>query len=156
MVVVPANMPRLSFGPCKKKIWFWSLQNFLFFKIVPPGTIFRNKKFCRDLLKKQNILQGQKTTKWVQSSCATYTSHHKNGVRDYFKKQKFCRDQKQIFFLQGPKLKRAIFTGTSAIFKTKIKNIGRKSRLLYFTRAKHCCHCCRTTEIKCFRNVTSC
>jgi len=46
-----------------------------------------------DLFKKQNILQGPKTTKWVQSSCATYTNHHKNGVRDYFK----------FFFLQGQK-----------------------------------------------------
>ena len=27
MALVPANMPRLSFGPCKKKICFWSLQN---------------------------------------------------------------------------------------------------------------------------------
>jgi len=90
----------------------------LFFKIVPPGTIFRNKKFCRDLFKKQNILQGPKTTKWVQSSCATYTSHHKNGVRDYFKKQKILQGPKtNYFFLQGPKLKRGIFAGTSAIFK---------------------------------------
>ena len=88
MVLVLANMSRLSLGPCKKKICFWSLQNFLFFKIDPPRTIFRNKIFCRDLFKKQNILQGSKTTKWVQSSCVTYTNHHKNGVRDYFKKQK--------------------------------------------------------------------
>ena len=91
MVLVPANMSRLSFGPCKKKNCFWSLQNFLFFKIVPPGTIFRNKFFCRDLFKKQNILQGPKTTKWAQSSCATYANHHKNGVRDYFKKQIFLQ-----------------------------------------------------------------
>jgi len=108
MVLVPANMPRLSFGSCKKN---------LFFKIVPLGTIFRNKFFCRDLFKKQNILQGPKTTKWVQSSCATYTNHQKNGVRDYFKKQQILQGPKTIFFLQGPKLKRDIFAGTSAIFK---------------------------------------
>jgi len=117
MVLIPANMPRLSFGPVKKKLCFWSLQNFLFFKIVPPGTIFRNKIFCRDLFKKQNILQGPKITKWVQSSCATNTNHHKNGVRDYFKKQKILQGPKTIFFLQEPKLKRSIFAGTSAIFK---------------------------------------
>jgi len=35
IALVPANMARLSFGPCKKKNCFWSLQNFLFFKIVP-------------------------------------------------------------------------------------------------------------------------
>jgi len=34
MALVSANMSRLSFGPCKKKNCFWSLQNFLFFKIV--------------------------------------------------------------------------------------------------------------------------
>jgi len=120
MVLVPANMPLLSFGPCKKKICFWSLQNFLFFKIIPLGTIFRNKIFCRDLFKKQNILQGPKTTKWVQSSCVTYTNHHKNEVRDYFKKQKkFAGTKNKIFLLQGPKLKRGIFAGTSAIFKPK-------------------------------------
>jgi len=86
MVVVPANMPRLSFGPCKKK-----------------GTILKNKKFCRDLFKNQNILQGPKTTKWVQSSCATYTSHHKNGVRNYFKKQKILQGPKTNFFFTGTK-----------------------------------------------------
>jgi len=92
-----------SFKSCKKKFCFWSLQNFLFFKIVPPGTIFRNKIFCRDLFKKQNILQGPKTTKWVQSSCATYTNHHKNGIRDYFKKQKILQGPKTIFFFTGTK-----------------------------------------------------
>jgi len=30
-----------------------------------------------------------------------------------------------------------------------IKYVRRKSRLLYITWAKHWCHCCRTTEIKC-------
>jgi len=63
MVLVPANMSRLSFGPCKKKNCFWSLQNFLFFKIVPPGTIFRNKKFCRDLFKKTKYFAGTKNYK---------------------------------------------------------------------------------------------
>ena len=63
-------------------------------------------------------MQGPKTTKWVQSSCATYANHHKNEVRDYFKKQKILHGPKTIFFfLQGPKLKRGIFAGTSAIFK---------------------------------------
>ena len=62
MLFVSANMPRLSFGPCKKKL-FLVPQNFLFFKIVPPWTIFRNKKFCRDLFKKQNIFAGTKNYK---------------------------------------------------------------------------------------------
>jgi len=45
MVLVPANMPRFDFSPCKKKFCFWSLQNFLFLKIVPPlGTILKKQK----------------------------------------------------------------------------------------------------------------
>jgi len=39
------------------------------------------------------------------------------GSGTILKNKKFCRDQKQIFFLKGPKLKRGIFAGTSAIFK---------------------------------------
>jgi len=93
MVLVPANTPRLSFCPCKKKICFWSLQNFL----------FSENKFCRDLFKKQNILQGPKTTKWVQSSCVTYANHHKNGVKDYFKKQKILQGRKTNFIFTGTK-----------------------------------------------------
>ena len=54
MVLVPANMPRLSFGSCKKN---------LFFKIVPLGTIFRNKFFCRDLFKKTKYFAGTKNYK---------------------------------------------------------------------------------------------
>jgi len=43
------------------------------------------------------------------------------------KNKKFCRDQKQFFFLQGPKLKRVIFAGASAILKPlniKVKVVG--------------------------------
>jgi len=36
------------------------------------------------------------------------------------KNKKFCKDQNQFFFLQGPKLKRGIFAGTSTIFKPYI------------------------------------
>jgi len=127
MVLVSANMPHLSFGPCKKKNCFWSLQNFLFFKIVPLGTIFRNNFFCRDLFKKQNILQGSKTTKWIQSSCATYTNHHKNGVRDYFKKQKILQEPKtNYFFYRDQNLNEAYLQGRvqylSLIEKGKVLN----------------------------------
>jgi len=41
----------------------------------------------------------------------------KMGPGTVLKNKKFCRDQEQIIFLQGPKLKRVIFAGTSAIFK---------------------------------------
>ena len=46
MVLVPANMPRLSFGPCKKKICFWSLQNILFFKQVPAKSFVSENSPC--------------------------------------------------------------------------------------------------------------
>jgi len=81
MVLVPANMSRLSFGPCKKKICFWSLQNF-------AGTCLKNKIFCRD----QKLQNG--------------SSHHVPRIQiirkmesgTILKNKKFCRDQKQIFF----------------------------------------------------------
>jgi len=38
ITLVPANMPRLSFGPCKKKFRNSSSQNFLSFKIVHGPT----------------------------------------------------------------------------------------------------------------------
>jgi len=43
IALVPANMPRLSFGPCKKKICFWSLKFFLFFKF--GGIVFLKKLY---------------------------------------------------------------------------------------------------------------
>jgi len=63
MVLVPANMPRLSFGPSKKKNLFLVPAKFLFFKIVPPGTIFKNKIFCRDVFKKTKYFAGTKNYK---------------------------------------------------------------------------------------------
>jgi len=92
IALVPANMTRLSFGPCKKKL-FLVLQIFFFFKIVPPGTIFINKFFCRD----QKLQNG--------------SSHHvprmqiitKMGSGTILKNKKFCRDQKQIFFFTETK-----------------------------------------------------
>jgi len=79
--------------------------------MVPARTIFKNKIFCKDFFKKQNILQGPKTIKWVQSSCVIYANHHKSRVRDYFQKQNI---------LQGPKTKKKN-TGT----KTKMRHICR-------------------------------
>ena len=43
----------------------------------------------------------------------------KIGSETILKNKKFYRDQKQFFFLQGPKIKRGIFAGTSAIFKPR-------------------------------------
>jgi len=78
MVLVPTNMSRLSFGPCKKKNCFWSLQNFLFFKTVPPGTIFRNKQFCRDLFKKTKYFARTKNYKMGPViMCHVYKSSQK-------------------------------------------------------------------------------
>jgi len=79
--------------------------------MIPEGP-FSKTIFCKDFFKKQNILQGPKTIKWVQSSCATYANHHKSRVRDYFQKQNI---------LQGPKTKKQKITGT----KTKTRHICR-------------------------------
>jgi len=38
MVLVPANMSRFGFSPCKQKLLFLLLQNILFLKIIPKGT----------------------------------------------------------------------------------------------------------------------
>jgi len=53
--------------------------------------------------------------------CHVYKSSQKWGQGLFLKNKKFCRDQKQFFFFTGPKLKRGIFAGTSAIFKPNIK-----------------------------------
>jgi len=90
----------------------------LFFKIVPPGTIFRNKKICRDLFKKNKIFcRDQKLQNGSSHHVSRMQIITKMGSGTILKNKKFCRDQKQKFFLQGPKLKRTIFAGTSAIFK---------------------------------------
>jgi len=132
MVVVLANMPRLSFGSCKKNFCFWSLQNFLLLKIVLglfseaknfAGTCLKNKIFCRD----QKLQNG--------------SSHHvpriqiipKMGSGTILKNKKFCRDQKQIFFLQGPKLKRGIFAGMNAIFKPSLILLDNYTHMIFNT-----------------------
>jgi len=51
-------MSCFDFSPYNLFFSFWSLQNILFFKIVPTGTILKNKTFCKDFLKNKNILQG--------------------------------------------------------------------------------------------------
>jgi len=120
MVLVPANMPRFGFSLCKKKKLFFVLAKFCFLKKSLQGlfsetnffagTCLKNKIFCRD----QKLQNG--------------SSHHvprmqiitKMGSETILKNKKFCKDQKH-FFLQGSKLKRAIFARTSAIFKPKKK-----------------------------------
>jgi len=112
IALVPANMSRLSFGPCKKNC-FWSLQNFLFFKIV-PDPIF--------------VMICIRDTWWLDPFCSFWSLQNilffkqvpaKNFVsenspwRDYFKKQKILQGPKTNFFfykdqnlnetyLQGP------------------------------------------------------
>jgi len=83
--------------------------------MVLGGTTFKNKIFCKDFFKKQNILP--KTIKWVQSSSATYANHHKSRVKDYFQKQNILQGPKTIKKkIHGLKLKRSIFAGTKTIF----------------------------------------
>jgi len=113
MVLVPANMPRFGFSPCKKNC-FWSLQNFLFFKIVPETknfarTCLKDKIFCRDQ-KLQNGFSHHVSRMQIITKIGSWTilkNKTKSGTKNKNKK------------LQGLKLKRAIFAGTSAIFKPK-------------------------------------
>jgi len=128
MILVPANMPRFGFSPCKKKkICFWFLQNFLFLKMEGlfsetktfAGTYLKNKIFCRD----QKLQNG--------------SSHHvihmqiitKMGSETILKNKKFCITKIKFFFLQGRKLKRTIFAGTGAIFKPNYKIQKRKRKI---------------------------
>jgi len=109
-------MARLSFGPSKKKIVFGPCKIFCF--LIPPGTIFRNKIFCRDLFKKNNNCRDQKLQNGSRHHVPRMQIITKMGSETILKNKKFCRVQNN-FFLQGPKLKRAIFAKTSAIFKPK-------------------------------------
>jgi len=102
MVLVPANMSCFGFKPC----------NFYFFVVFDLCKL-KNKIFCRDLFKKQNILQGLISTKWIQSSCVTYANHHKSEAKDYFKKQNILHGPKTTKKkLHELKPKRDIFAGT--------------------------------------------
>jgi len=64
MVLIPVNMSCfvLILVPVKKIVEknlykvFCFIKLSLFYKIVPPWTILKNIIFCKDLLKKQNIL----------------------------------------------------------------------------------------------------
>jgi len=89
----------------------------LFFKIVPPGTISETKFFAGTCLKNKIFCRDQK----LQNG----SSHHvpriqiitKMGSGTILKNKNFAGTKNKFFFLQGPKLKRGIFAGTSAIFK---------------------------------------
>ena len=73
LVLVPVN-----------SFCFWSLQNILFLKIVPAGTIFKSKIFCRDYL----------SNKWVQSSCVTCGNHHKSQAKDQNQNETYLQEPK--------------------------------------------------------------
>ena len=117
MVLVPANMPRFGFSPCKKNCRKKSLQIFLFSKLVSDPTFVMIcicdtwwlYLFCRKKLL-QNIL-------FFKIVHTTGTNKQESGSKDYFKKKKKkFRDFFLQFFLQELKSKRDIFTGTKTIF----------------------------------------
>jgi len=100
-------MFRLSFGPRKNKICFWSLQFFLFFKIVHDpifvmiyirGTRWLNP-FC-SFWSLQNILF------FKQVPAKKFVSENSPWM-DYFKKQKKSQGPKTNFFLQNQNLTEA-------------------------------------------------
>ena len=91
-------MPRLSFGPCKKKNLFLVPAKFLFFKIVPDpifvmicirGTWWLDP-FC-SFWSLQNILF------FKQIPAKKFVSKN-SPWRDYFKKQKILQEPKTKFF----------------------------------------------------------
>ena len=110
MVLVPTNMPCFGFSSCNffsvvlVPAKYFVFENILFLKRVPM-TLFKNKIFCRDLFKNQNILQGLFFYK-VGSviMCCVCKSSQKWGQglkprRDTYlqgpkttKKNKYCRD----------------------------------------------------------------
>jgi len=86
------------FGPCKIFCFLkglFSETNFF------AGTCLKNKIFCRD-----QKLQNR-------------SSHHVTRMQIITKMGSGTILKNKIFVLQGPKLKRAIFAGTSTIFKSK-------------------------------------
>jgi len=97
----------------KAKIWFLSLQICLVLVLVPIvffldfGTIFKNKIFCRDLFKNQNILQGLFFYKMgLVVMCHVCKSSQKWG--------------------QGPKPKQSIFAGSKNNNKKKLQGLKPK------------------------------
>jgi len=119
-----------------KRLWFWSLQiclvlvlvfviffvvfgpckMFCFLKIVPPGTISKNKIFCRDLFKNQNILQGLFFYK-MGSGIMWHVSKSSQKLGQGPKpKWGIFVGTKKNKKLQGLKPKRGIFAGTKTIF----------------------------------------
>ena len=120
MVLVPANMSRLCFGPCKKKFVFGPYKIFCFLNQSLQGLFSETNFFAGTCLKKKNFCRDQKLQNGSSHHVPRIQIIRKMGSRTILKNKKFCRDQKQIFYLQGPKLKRGIFAGTSAIFKPKM------------------------------------
>ena len=105
MVLVPTNMSCFSFSFCKKKIVVFGPRKILFLKIVPEGTNFKTKIFCRDLFKNQKILQDYFSHKWVQSSCATCANHHKSEMRNQNQNETYLQGPKTTIFFTGKKTK---------------------------------------------------
>jgi len=110
---VHANMPRLSFDP----------YNFFFFEIRPCKIFYLLKKSLGPL----KLQGGTHMLTWRMltvhkcyfnatsaSECHLATSM---SPGTFLKDRKFCKDGFQKKNLQGPKLKRDIFAGTSQIFK---------------------------------------
>jgi len=93
-------MARLSFGPSKKKIVFGPCKIFCF--LIPPGTIFRNKIFCRDLFKKNNNCRDQKLQNGSRHHVPRMQIITKMGSETILKNKKFFRDQNlNGSYLQG-------------------------------------------------------
>jgi len=78
MVLVPANMPRFGFSPCKKKLLFLVSAKYFTFENSPSreGLFSKVKYFAGNFLKIKRFCRDYFSNKWVQSSCATCANHH--------------------------------------------------------------------------------
>jgi len=87
MILVPANMARFGFSPCKKKLFLVPAKYFGFeispWKgLISKGLISKPKYFAGTFLKIKRFCRDYFPHKWVQSSCVTCANHHKSGARD--------------------------------------------------------------------------
>jgi len=108
MVLVPANMSRFGFNPCKRK--------FVVFEKYLEGLFSKIKYFAGIILKIKLFYRNYSSTKWVHSLCATCANHHKSGVMDQNQNETYLQGPKTTFFLQGLKPKQDIFAGIKTIF----------------------------------------
>ena len=100
MVLVPANMPRFDFSPCKKKVLFLVPAKFFVSENSPSTRDYfkKTKKFARTCLKNKIFCRDQKLQNGSNHHVSRMQIITKMGPGTILKNKKICRDQKQFFF----------------------------------------------------------